>query len=113
MQSLYHSARLTGTASTVDESAWIMDEVSAPNTTDKETVLSIARMSWDAYTAEPGTGEWQDATGNFNNSQGFGWEGDGLRGHIFADRDNATVVIALKGTSPGMHPCSIGFHDLI
>ena len=101
-QSLYHSARLTGQAATLDASAWVQDDVSAPNTTDKETVLSLARMSWDAYTAEPGTGEWQDATGKFNNSQGFGWEGDSLRGHIFADQNNATVIIALKGTSPGM-----------
>ena len=101
MQSMYHTARLTGSAAALDASAWTMDEVSAPNTTDKETVLSLARMSWDAYTAEPGTGEWQDATGKFNHSQGFGWEGDSLRGHIFADKDNSTVVIAIKGTSPG------------
>ena len=101
MQSLYHTARLTGNSATLDPSAWVLDEVSAPDTTDKQTVLAFARMSWDAYTAEPGTGEWQDATGKFNNSQGFGWEGDSLRGHIFADENNDTVVIALKGTSPG------------
>jgi len=104
MQSLYHAARLTGNPTTLDSSAWSLDEVSAPNTTDKETVLSLARMSWDAYTKEPGTGEWQDATGKFNHSQGFGWEGDSLRGHIFADKDNATIVVALKGTSPGRLP---------
>ena len=101
MQSMYQTARLTGSAAALDASAWTMDEVPAPNTADKETVLSLARMSWDAYTAEPGTGEWQDATGKFNHSQGFGWEGDSLRGHIFADKDNSTVVIAIKGTSPG------------
>ncbi len=101
MQSMYHTARLTGSAAALDASAWTIDEVSAPNTTDKETVLALARMSWDAYTAEPGTGEWQDATGKFNNSQGFGWEGDSLRGHIFADQDNSTVIVAIKGTSPG------------
>ena len=109
MQSLYYTARITGNAAVLDASEWTQDEVSAPNTTDKETVLSLAKMSWDAYTAEPGTGEWQDATGNFNNSQGFGWEGDSLRGHIFADKDNATVIIALKGTSPGrqISACSL------
>lgn len=101
MQSMYHTARLTGSAAALDASAWTIDEVSAPNITDKETVLALARMSWDAYTAEPGTGEWQDATGNFNNSQGFGWEGDSLRGHIFADKDNSTIIVAIKGTSPG------------
>lgn len=101
MQSMYHTARLTGSAAALDASAWTIDEVSAPNTTDKETVLALARMSWDAYTAEPGTGDWQDATGKFNDSQGFGWEGDSLRGHIFADKDNSTIIVALKGTSPG------------
>ncbi len=99
MQSLYHNARLAGTAPTVDASEWVMDEVSGPNTTDKETVITLAKMTWNAYTAEPGTGEWQDETGTFNHSQGFGWEGDSLRGHIFADKDNSTVIIAIKGTS--------------
>ena len=103
MKSMYHTARLTGNAATLDASAWTLDTISAPNTTDKETVLTLARMSWDAYTAEPGTGEWQDATGRFNHSQGFGWEGDSLRGHIFADKSNSTIVVALKGTSPGKY----------
>lgn len=102
MQSMYHAARVTGTPSTLDVSAWSLDKVSGPNTTDKETVLSLAKMSWNAYTAQPGTGEWQDATGTFNYTQGFGWEGDSLRGHIFANKDNSTIVIALKGTSPAV-----------
>ena len=102
MQSLYRTARLTGASPTLDASEWTADDVSGPNVTDKETVLTLAKMSWDAYTAEPGTGEWQDETGRFNHSQGFGWEGDSLRGHIFADKDNTTVVIALKGTSPAV-----------
>ena len=102
MQSLYREARLTGFSPTLDASAWTMDEVSGPNTTDKETVVSLAKMSWNAYNVEPGTGEWQDETGRFNRTQGFGWEGDSLRGHIFANKDNSTVVIALKGTSPAV-----------
>ena len=101
IQAFYETARLTGKPPVLDDTAWRLDEVPAPDITDKETVLSMARMSWDAYTAEPGTGEWQDATGGFNHSQGFGWEGDTLRGHIFADQDNSTIVISIKGTSPG------------
>ena len=101
MQSLYSSARLTGSSPVLDASEWTADEVSGPNITDKETVMSLAKMAWNAYTAEPGTGEWQDKIGRFNHSQGFGWEGDSLRGHIFADKDNSTIVISLKGTSPG------------
>lgn len=99
MQALYREARITGTSSSLDASEWILDEVSGPNTTDKETVVSLAKMSWNAYTAEPGTGEWQDETGKFNHSQSFGWEGDSLRGHVFADKDNSTIIIAIKGTT--------------
>ena len=102
MQSLYHTARLTGASPILDASEWTADNVSGPDVTDKETVLTLAKMSWNAYTAEPGTGEWQDETGRFNHSQGFGWEGDSLRGHIFADKNNATIIIALKGTSPAV-----------
>ena len=101
MQSMYHSARLSGLSASLDNSAWALDEVQAPNTTDKETVVNLAKMSWCAYVNEPGTGEWQDIGGGFNYSQSFGWEGDSLRGHVFADSDNSTIVIALKGTSPG------------
>lgn len=32
-------------------------------------------------------------------SDSFGWKEDGLRGHVFADEANTTVVLALKGTS--------------
>lgn len=99
MQTLYHDARTSGMATTLDSSEWIIDEVSGPNTRDKETVISLAKMSWNAYTAEPGTGEWQDETGKFNHSQSFGWEGDSLRGHVFADKDNTTIIIAIKGTT--------------
>ena len=102
MQSLYQEARLMGSPSTLEISAWTMDKVSAPNTTDKETVVSLAKMSWNAYNTEPETGEWQDETGRFNHTQGFGWEGDSLRGHIFANKDNSTIIIALKGTSPAV-----------
>ena len=33
----------------------------------------------------------------------FGWEpdADGFRGHIFVSDDNSTVVLSIKGTSPG------------
>lgn len=95
------AARETGQAQILDANAWSLDEISGPNVTDKETVLSLAKMTLDAYTLEPFSGEWKDVKGGFNYSQSFGWEGDGLRGHIFADADNSTIVIAIKGTSAG------------
>ncbi|KAL9100646.1 MAG: hypothetical protein Q9163_003994 [Psora crenata] len=102
LQTMYHDARMRGSAATLEHSAWTVDEVLGPNITDKETVLTLAKMTWDAYTKEPGMGEWQDIRGGFNHSQGFGWASDGLRGHIFADKDNSTIVISLKGTSPAV-----------
>lgn len=32
----------------------------------------------------------------------FGWESDGIRGHIFATEDNSLVVVSFKGTSAGL-----------
>ncbi|KAF2133612.1 autophagy related lipase-like protein Atg15 [Dothidotthia symphoricarpi CBS 119687] len=81
---------------------WTIDDIAGPNVTDRETVLSFARMASNAYILEPGTEDWYDVGGGFNYTEDFGWELDGLRGHIFADTENRTVVIGLKGTSPAM-----------
>lgn len=79
--------------------AWIMDDVPGPNISDRDTVVSLAYMAANAYVEIPGQGEWSEVGAPFNLSADFGWESDGLRGHIFADETNATVVIGLKGTS--------------
>ena len=105
IEGLLAAAQEQGHASILDADSWVVDEVYGPNTTDKETVLSFSKMTLDAYTLEPFTGEWQNVKGGFNYSQSFGWERDGLRGHIFADTDNSTIVISLKGTSPGIWSC--------
>lgn len=95
------AAREHGQFQILDANAWSLDEVYGPNVTDKESILSLAKMTLDAYTLEPFTGEWQDVKGGFNYSDSFGWDADGLRGHVFADKDNSTIVIAIKGTSAG------------
>ncbi|KAF2644733.1 alpha/beta-hydrolase [Massarina eburnea CBS 473.64] len=94
--------RQTGKAVQLAAEDWSIDELRGPNVTDKETVLSFARMASNAYILEPHTGEWEDVGGGFNYTEDFGWEKDGLRGHIFADTANSTVVIGLKGTSPAL-----------
>ncbi|KAH8195021.1 hypothetical protein TruAng_010811 [Truncatella angustata] len=83
-------------------SAWTIDHVPAPNVTDKETVLSMALIASDAYVAIPGMPDWEEVGEPFNRSADFGWETDGLRGHVFADENNSTIVIGLKGTSPAV-----------
>ena len=95
-------ARNTGEAITLAASQWTMDELPAPNTTDKETIISLARAAADAYVDTRDDLEWEDVGRGFNLSQSFGWQADGLRGHIFADKDNATILVALKGTSPAV-----------
>ena len=95
-------ARYFGQAATLDHSAWTLDTVEAPVITDKETIINLAYIAADAYVPVIGEGEWTNVTQGFNESQDFGWQGDGLRGHIFADKDNETIIVSLKGTSPAV-----------
>ncbi|KAI9763488.1 MAG: putative lipase atg15 [Geoglossum simile] len=102
IEPLLAAARQHGAPSALSASAWTVDDVAGPNITDKDTVLAFARMAANAYILEPGTGQWEDVGGGFNYSESFGWLSDGLRGHIYADETNSTVVIGLKGTSPAV-----------
>ncbi|KAL9063327.1 MAG: hypothetical protein Q9157_008299 [Trypethelium eluteriae] len=94
--------RQHGTPMPLDSSAWTIDEIKGPNATDKETVMSFAKMAQDAYVEHPDDPDWFDVGHGFNYTEHFGWESDGLRGHIFADTKNSTIVISLKGTSPAV-----------
>lgn len=95
------AAREQGVVWTLSPSAWTVDDVSGPNITDKDTVITFARMAADAYIQVPGTEDWEDVHDGsvFDSDSDFGWQGDGLRGHVFADENNSTIVISLKGTS--------------
>ncbi|KAH3671449.1 hypothetical protein WICMUC_004630 [Wickerhamomyces mucosus] len=76
---------------------WDKSIVESPNITDKETIITLALMSSNAYVEIPQTGDWRNVS--WNNSISHGWDNDGLRGHIFVNDDNSTVVISFKGTS--------------
>ncbi|KAF8176581.1 alpha/beta-hydrolase [Mycena galopus ATCC 62051] len=82
---------------------WEEDEVTAPDVEDRNTLLELAKMSNNAYVDFNETG-WYQLGANWSVSYPFGWEpdADGFRGHVFATPDNATVVLALKGTSAGV-----------
>jgi lipase ATG15 len=69
--------------------------------TDKDTVLNFALIAANAYTLIPGTQDWEDLDQQFgfNTSLDFGWNSEGLRGHVYADETNSTVIIGIKGTS--------------
>ncbi|CAO3663874.1 unnamed protein product [Umbelopsis vinacea] len=73
-----------------------------PDVKDRETVLSLAEMTNNAY-SDPDTREdWYDLGTKWNVSSSFGWKSDGLRGHVFGDPDNTTFVLSFKGTSAGL-----------
>lgn len=78
---------------------WAIETTSAPNATDRETLINLARMTSDAYSIDPTAPDWLNITNGFNSSAGFGWNDTGLRGQVFANSDNSTVIIAFKGTS--------------
>ncbi|KAH6975937.1 Alpha/Beta hydrolase protein [Ilyonectria sp. MPI-CAGE-AT-0026] len=92
-------SRRQGYTAVLDASAWTLDQVSSPDITDKETVLTLARMTANAYVGNDTDADWEEVGPHFNRTADFGWEGDGLRGHVFADETNSTIVIGLKGTS--------------
>lgn len=81
---------------------WDDVEVPAPDVTDRQTVITLAKMTSNAYVLPDGD-DWYPV-GKYNASVHFGWEddADGLRGHVFADQKNETVIIAIKGTSAGL-----------
>ncbi|KAK4058320.1 putative lipase atg15 [Microbotryomycetes sp. JL221] len=79
---------------------WHEHDILMPNITDVKTISSLAKMSNNAYSKKDG-GDWIDPGGKWNVSDSFGWEEDGIRGHVFADETNSTVVVAIKGTSAG------------
>jgi len=94
--------RQRGFVSVLSPEAWTLDDVPGPDVTDKGTVLSLALMASNAYVQTPDQADWEEVGTPFNRSADFGWEGDGLRGHVFADETNSTIVIGLKGTSPAV-----------
>ena len=75
---------------------WEDVDVEAPDVTDRTTVLAFAKMAAAAYKND--TSDW-DGIGGFDPTNSFGWQGDGIRGHVFTTHDNDTIVVALKGTS--------------
>jgi lipase ATG15 len=88
------------TPHTAPSAEWITHDIPAPNITDKLTVTTMAKVASNAYIRIPETEDWYDIGKRWNESNDFGWEEHGLRGHVFANKDNSTIIVALKGTSP-------------
>ncbi|KAJ2007767.1 putative lipase atg15 [Coemansia thaxteri] len=77
---------------------YVDDGLLVPNITHKPTLVHLARMAANAY--QPTTSEtWEPLGDRWDTHDSFGWATDGVRGHVFADSNNSTVVVTLKGTS--------------
>jgi putative lipase involved disintegration of autophagic bodies len=75
---------------------WDTTDVLGPNVEERETLLTLAKMTANAYTS-PTVSDWYTLD-SWNKSTPFGWEpdADGIRGHIFVSDDNSTVVLSIK-----------------
>ncbi|KAI8459957.1 Alpha/Beta hydrolase protein [Phakopsora pachyrhizi] len=81
---------------------WFQDQIRVPDTSDIETLSSLGKMTFDAYSSPDDDNRWFKPGSPWNISKSFGWDEDGLRGHVFATPDNSTIVISIKGTSAGL-----------
>ncbi|KAJ4321167.1 putative lipase atg15 [Neodidymelliopsis sp. IMI 364377] len=75
---------------------WVAEDVAAPDVEDKDTIISLASMSEDAYKPGPEDPEWMDVDENYNSSVPFGWDDSGIRGHVFSDDTNSTIILSVK-----------------
>lgn len=100
----HRHADVIGIKQTSREMEWDELEVDAPDVSDRETLLALGKMASKAYDAPKNASgsDWTSSGGKWNLSESFGWVEDGIRGHIFATDDNATIVVALKGTSAAL-----------
>ncbi|KZV89783.1 alpha/beta-hydrolase [Exidia glandulosa HHB12029] len=82
---------------------WETPEVEAPDPNSRSTLLTLAKMTNNAYLQPNETG-WYELGDDWTVGYPFGWEPDqdGFRGHVFVSADNATVVLSIKGTSMGV-----------
>ncbi|KAH7378331.1 autophagy related lipase-like protein Atg15 [Pyrenochaeta sp. MPI-SDFR-AT-0127] len=81
---------------------WVAEDVQGPNVEDKETVLQFAYMSEDAYKVGQDDPGWLDVDDQYNSSIPFGWDDSGIRGHVFSDDTNSTIILSVKGTTVAM-----------
>lgn len=81
---------------------WVAEDVAGPDVEDKDTIISLASMSENAYKPGPEDPEWMDVDENYNSSVPFGWDDSGIRGHVFSDDTNSTIILSVKGTTVAM-----------
>lgn len=86
------------------------ESINLPNVHDKDSLVALALMSSNAYVRFPKDDkekkklDWYDIAEPWvpdeeHSNIEFGWDGEGVRGHVFVNTNNNTVIIAIKGTS--------------
>lgn len=81
---------------------WTVEDVPGPDVEDKDTVITFANMSENAYKIGRDDPGWMDVDEEYNVSIPFGWDDSGIRGHVFGDETNTTIILAVKGTTVAM-----------
>lgn len=81
---------------------WMAEDIPGPDIEDKETIISFANMSEDAYKVGRDDPGWMNVDEDYNSSVPFGWDDSGIRGHVFSDDTNSTIILAVKGTTVAM-----------
>ncbi|KAK3828941.1 MAG: alpha/beta-hydrolase [Benniella sp.] len=84
--------------SSLGPGSWSEEIIAVPDITDNQTVVELGMMNYNAYTVVGSPG-WYDLKGHWNVNWTFGWEEEGIRGHVYTSSDNTTTVIAIKGTT--------------
>jgi putative lipase involved disintegration of autophagic bodies len=75
----------------------VKGSTTVPDHTDHQTVLNFAKLTYNAY-SEPTDKNWMAVPG-WNVSARFGWENTGIRGYLFEDELQSSLIIVIKGTS--------------
>lgn len=100
VESYLKFSRVTSGSSTLSlNPVMVREEIVVPDISDNNTVITLAHMAANAYVDVPHTGDWTNVSEPWHEYDGIGWMGDGVRGYVFADDTNSTVVVAIKGTS--------------
>ncbi|KAI8337224.1 Alpha/Beta hydrolase protein [Chlamydoabsidia padenii] len=73
-----------------------------PNVTNRSTILSLAMMTNNAYSGIDNTTDWYDLGEPWHLNTSFGWDSDGVRGHVFGNHNDSLFIISFKGTSVGL-----------
>lgn len=58
IESLLKHGQMTGQAMTLDSDAWTFDEIPEPDASDKDTVLTFARVAANAYVQDDTQTNW-------------------------------------------------------